>query len=308
MTGSGRAGLNLDLHKRERGPLDVRLSLLPRRLSLDKDGNRLDDLDGAIEIRKVLQWIPALDGPSRDAAFRPTGVLPDLRLSTPSRKDLRIRLFRTRAIEARNLSCSLLFDGNRLILHNLAMNLLGGGLGGEIVVTGGKEFGFDLRLEAARLDANRLIPTGEQIPGDSLIDGTLNATAVFDAQHGRLDFGRSKLDLSLSRIGRDTLERLLRFLDPEGSNPSIVGARSAVKLANPSSVRITMAKGLVAIRILFQAGLLARFEMDRIPVSQIKQVQDFTATLPQWQDLRRIMDMLGADRYGVDRAGEFVLQ
>ena len=308
MTGSGRAGFSLNLQKKEQGPLDVHVSLMPHRLSLVKDENQLEDLDGAIEIRKILQWIPALDGRSHDAAFSPTGILPDLRSSTSPRRDLRIRQFKSGAIEVRNLSSGLLFDRNRLILQDLAMDLLGGGLGGEVVLTGGREFGLDMRLEAARLDMNRLFPQGKQLRGDSLIDGALKATAVFDAEHGRLDFGRSTLDLSLTRIGRDTLDRLLRFLDPTGSNPSIVGARAAVKLANPSSARVTLSKGLVAIRILFQEGLLARFEMDRIPVHQIKQVQDLTKTLPQWDAVRRAMEVLGADRYGVDQSGTVVLQ
>ena len=57
------------------------------------------------------------------------------------------------------------------------MTVLGGGLGGEVVLTGGKGFGLNMRLEAARVDMNRLLPPKEQIQGDSLIDGTLNASA-----------------------------------------------------------------------------------------------------------------------------------
>lgn len=308
IAGSGRAGLTLVLHKKERGPVDVHLTVLPQEVSVAQNEHRVEDLDGAIELRKVLQWMAPHDGKTREAAFRPTGLLPDLHLTTPSRQNIRIKRISTGAIEIRNLSGRLFLNHNRLVFQNLAMNLLGGGLGGEIAITGGKAFRVDLRLEAAGLDANHLLPAGEQIPGDSLIDATITATTVFDAQQGRLDFGTSTLDVSLTRIGRHTLDRLLRFLDPTGGNPSIVGARSAVKLANPSSARLTLSKGLMAIHISFQEGLLSRFEMDRLPVSQIKQIRDFTATVPQWEEIRRLMRLLGADRYGVDQTGEFVLE
>lgn len=308
MAGAGRAGLTLTLNKKERGPLDVRVTVQPQRLSVAQNKHRIEDLDGTIELRKVLQWITPSDEKTREAAFRPTGLLPDLHLAAPTRRNLRISQVKTGPIEVRNLSAHLFLDDDRLVVQNLAMHLLGGGLGGEVVVTGGKAFRVDLRLEAAGLDANHLLPVGEQVPGDSLIDATVTGTIAFDDQQGRLDFGKSTVELSLTRIGRHTLDRLLRFLDPTGSNPSIVGARSAISLANPSSARITLLKGLVTIGIRFQQGLLSRFEMDRIPVSQMKPIRDLTATIPQWNDLRRLMALLGAARYGVDQAGNFVLE
>ena len=308
LVGSGRAGFSMSLVKREHGALAVHLRLLPRRVSLTKDSNHVEELDGAIEIRKVLQWIPSLGSRTPDASFSPTQLLPDLRAASPSRQDLRIRQVEAGALQIRDLSAGLFFDRNRFVLQDLAMTVLGGGLGGEVVLTGGKGFGLNMRLEAARLDMNRLLPQGEQIQGDSLVDGTLNALVVFDGSSGLLDLGGSTLNLSLSRIGRDGLDRVLHFLDPKGSNPSIVGARSAVKLANPSTAQVTLSKGLVGLQILFQEGLLSQFKMDRIPVAQIKQVQNLTQRIPQWDMIRRVMEMLGSERYGVDQAGEFVLE
>lgn len=308
LAGSGRAGLSLGLLKRERGPLDVRVRLLPRGVSLSKDATRVEDLDGTIDVRKVLGWMPGRDGASPDTAFSPMGVLPELRAATPSPGGLRIRLLDSGGVQVRDLSAGLFFDGSRFVVQDLAMTVLDGGLGGEVVLTGGKAFSLAARLEATRLDVNRLLPPGEHVRGDSLVDGTVNLTAAFEPDQGRVDFGRSRLDLRLTKIGRDTLDRVLRLLDPTGSNPSIVGARSAVRLANPSSVRVTLFKGLVGLQILFQEGVLARFEMDRIPVSQIKQARELTETLPQWPAIRRAMEVLGAGRYGVDETGGLVLQ
>ena len=308
LAGSGRAGLNITLLKKESGPLDVRLNLLPRRLSVAKDSNRIEDLDGTINVRKVLQWMPSHDRDTPDASLSPTHLLPDLRAASPSRHDLRIRQVEAGPLRIRDLSAGLFLDRNRLVLQDLAMTVLGGGLGGEIAITGGKSFGLNMRLEAAGVDMNQLLPPEEQIQGNSLIDGTLTLSAMFDASDGRLDVGRSKLDVSLSRIGQDSLDRVLHFLDPKGSNPSIVSARSSVHLANPSSAHLTLSKGLAGVQILFEKGLLSRFEMDRIPFGQIKQVQNLTQNIPQWEMIRHGMEILGAERYGVGQSGEFIVE
>jgi hypothetical protein len=308
ITGSGHVGISLNLLKKERGPLDVRLQVLPQQLSLTKDGYQVHELDGAVDIRKVLQWMPEPDGIRAPVPFSPTGVLPDLRISTAARHDLRIRLLDIGTLPVRDLSTGLFFDRNRIVLQDLAMTVLGGYIGGEVIIGGGKVSSLATRLEATKLDLNQLLPPGERVKGDSLVDGTLTLTAVFEAEQGRLDFGRSKLDVALTRIGRDALERVLRFLDPTGSNPAIAGARSAVKLANPSAVRIILSKGLVGLQIQFQEGVVGRFELDRIPVSQIKQVRDLARAVPLWDTIRSMMQALGAERYGVDRAGAFVLE
>lgn len=308
ITGAGHVGISLSVLKKERGPLDLRLRLFPKRLSLTKDNYHVRELDGAVDIRKVLQWIPEPNGIPAPVPFSPTGVLPDLRMATAARHDLNIRLLDIGTIEVRELSTGLFFDRNRIVLQDLAMTVLGGYLGGEVILGVGEVSSLATRLEATKLDLNQLLPPGERVRGDSLVDGTLSLTAVFEADQGRLDFGQSKLDVALTRIGRDALERVLRFLDPTGSNPSIVGARSAVKLANPSAVRITLSKGLVGLQIQFQEGVVGRFELDRIPVSQIKQARDLARAVPQWDTIRSMMQALGAERYGVDRAGSLVLE
>lgn len=307
-TGSGRASVSAQLFKKERGPLDVRLNVQPQGLSVTKNAARVVDFNGTITTRKILQWLPNLDGVSPDTALAPTDILPELRASTSSHRALRIRQLEVQGIQIRDLSAILSFDQDRFMVQDLAMTILDGGLGGEFVLTGGKSFSLDTRLEAARLDLNGLLPQEQQVKGDSLVDATVSLFAAFEPDQGRLDFSRSKLDLHLTRIGRETLNRVLQFLDPNGSNPSIVGARSAIQLANPSAARVTMFKGLVGLQIEFQEGLLARFEMDRIPVSKIRQIRDITQTVPQWAAIRGMMQLLGATRYGVDQVGTFVLE
>ncbi len=191
------------------------------------------------------------------------------------------------------------------------MNLLRGGLGGNLVLTTGKAFGVMTKLEATQLDVNDLLKPERKIQGDSLVDGIVDVTAFFDDTKGSLDLGKSEIDLFLTRIGQDALDRLLVFIDPEGSNPSIVGARSAVMLANPSTVRVTLRKGLLSLEIQFQKGVLSAlksFQINRIPVGRIKNFRNITQTIPRWETIREMMQLMGADHYGVDEGGKIILR
>ncbi len=103
------------------------------------------------------------------------------------------------------------------------MNLLEGGMGGTLVLTSGTFFGIETKLEFAQLNLNDLLPPERNVQGDSRVDGLLNLTVGFKCNQGNIDLGRTQMDLYLTRIGRDALDRLLLFIDPQSSNPSIVG-------------------------------------------------------------------------------------
>ena len=98
------------------------------------------------------------------------------------------------------------------------------------------------------------------------------------------------------------------FLDPEGSNPTLVNARSQIKLANPSRVTIQLARGMMSLEILFSEGLVPPFRMNRIPVGKLKNFQAVTETIPHWGEIRDVMLLLGAETYGLDKQGQWVMQ
>lgn len=306
--GSGRAEVALSVLKKEHGPIDVRLRLDNRQVNIAREAIRLVNLNGGLAIRKVLGWIPGLNGSAPPQIFSPSALLPQLRSYSPTQRALNIEKVDFAGLTITELSGAVKFDQNRLLVQNLAMNLLGGGLGGNLVLTSGKAFGVTTRLEAAQLDLNELLEPGRKIPGDGTVDGVIDLTAFFDGEKGNLNLAQTEMELYITRIGRDALDRLLLFLDPDGSNPSIVGARSAVRLANPSTVRVTLRKGSMSLQITFQEGLLSSFQMDRIPVGKIKNLRNVTRTIPQWATVREVMSLLGKDQYGVDTEGKLILQ
>src|SRR5690606_14645033 len=109
-------------------------------------------------------------------------------------------------------------------------------------------------LQVADLDANQLIETQSKISGDSQIAATLGLTTLFQEATGAVDLSRLECTLHITRIGKEALDRLLVFLDPEGSNPSISTARAQLNLANPSKVTLEVARGQLNLAIHFHGN------------------------------------------------------
>ena len=207
-----------------------------------------------------------------------------------------------------NFATHILFERNAFKIQNLAMNLLDGGLGGNIVLATGKDFGLSAQIEAAQLDLNQLLDKGLRIKGDSRVDLTTGLTVFFKPETGALDLSRTKLDLYITHIGKEALDRLLVYLDPEGSNPTLVAARAQVRLALPSRVTIQMKRGMMNLEILFSQGLLSKFSMQRIPVGKIKMVQELTKGVPNWETIVQSLTLIGAETYGIDEEGNILLR
>ena len=207
-----------------------------------------------------------------------------------------------------NFATHILFDRNKFKIQNLAMNLLGGGLGGNVIFTTGKAFGVSTQLEAAQLDLNQLLEKEKRIAGDSLVDATIGMGVFFEEETGALDLSRTELNVYITHIGQEALDRVLVFLDPEGSNPTLVNARSQVKLASPSRVTIQMARGIVNLEILFDQGLIPPVIIPRIPAGKVKMLRNVTQGIPNWETMTQALALVGAETYGIDPEGNILIQ
>ena len=240
--------------------------------------------------------------------FNPSDALSQLRSHTNKWKRVSIEDIDLGFLTISNFATHILFDRNTFKIQNLAMNLLGGGLGGNVTLTTGKTFGFSTQLEAARLDLNQLLEEEKRISGDSLVDATIGMGVFFEEETGALDLSRTELNFYITHIGQEALDRILVFLDPEDSNPTLVSARSQVKLANPSRVVIQIARGMMSLEILFGQGLLSDFKMDRVPVGSIKNLQMVTQGIPNWDTITQVLALVGAETYGIDPEGNILIQ
>jgi AsmA family len=308
ISATGQAQVELSLLKKERGPLALTLKLGSRGMQLSQNGTHIKNMDGQINIRKRLDWIDQVGVKSRSGVFRPSDVLSQLRSINGKEKSLSIDRLDLGFLTVSNFSANVLFDQDVFQIQNLAMNLLDGGLGGNLMLTGGKAFGVAGRFEAAHLDLNQLLDEKQKISGDSLVDATIGVSVFFEEATGALDLSRTELKLFITHIGREAVDRLLVFLDPEGSNPTLVTARSQIKLANPSNVSLQLARGMLSLEILFSEGLLQPFRLNRIPISKMKAFKAVTEGISSWEQVRELMAMVGAKSYGLDSQGKLILQ
>ncbi len=308
ITGSGQAKINISTLKKEEGPFDARLAVTAKEVKISQEGKTIENVNGGLSFRKHLIWNPDSSGAPLPTSFNPTDLLSQLRSISPERKNLTIDRMDLQNLTISNFATHILFERNAFKIQNLAMNLLDGGLGGNIVLATGKDFGLSAQIQAAQLDLNQLLEEERRIKGDSRVDLTTGLTVFFDQETGALDLSRTELDLYITHIGKEALDRLLVYLDPEGSKPTLVAARAQIRLALPGRVTIQVKRGMMSLEILFSEGLLSKFKVDRVPVGKVKMVKNLTKDVPNWDTIVQGMTLIGSETYGIDGKGNILLR
>ena len=306
--GNGKALVTLSLLKKEHGSLDASVEIGTETLSLTHDGTELQDMNGGIQFRKSLAWKPeGLKAPPK-MPFQPSDRIAQLKSFSRKGQTLTIERLQLGPFTVQNFSTNLAFEQQSLKMQNLAMNLLGGGIGGNVIIAAEHPLRISAGLEVANLDANQLIKTESKIMGDSNIAATIGLTAILQDATGAVDLSRLECNLHITHIGKEALDRFLVFLDPEGSKPTISNVRAQLKIANPSRVTVEVARGQLNLTIHFQGSLIPTFRLERIPIAKMKNIEKLTAAIPNWNDLAKVLELIGAETYSFTPEGEVVLQ
>lgn len=306
--GNGKALVTLSMLKKEQGSLDASVEIGSETLSLTRDGTELHDMNGGIQLRKSLAWKPdGLPSPPKKP-FQPSDRIAQLKSFSRKGQTLTIDRLQLGPLTVENLSTNLAFEQQSLKMQNLAMNLLGGGIGGNVIIAAEHPLRLSAEFEIANLDANRLIQTESKIIGDSNIAATIGLTTILQETTGAVDLSRLECNLHITHIGNEALDRLLVFLDPEGSKPTISHVRAQLKFANPSRVMVEIARGQLNLTIHFQGNLIPTFRLERIPIAKMKNIEKLTAAIPNWEDLAKVLELIGAETYSFTPEGEIVLQ
>ena len=267
-----------------------------------------ENLNGRIPVRKSLRWQPDALKPGTATPFKPTDHISHLKSFSKTGQTITIDRLQLGPFIIDNISTNLSFDQNALKMQNLAMNLLGGGIGGNITIAVDDPLQVSAAFEVANLNINQLITTGSKIEGDSQITATVRAKAIVQDDTGAIDLSRLTCDLHISHIGTEALDRLLVFLDPEGNNPTISNARGQLKLANPSQVILEIARGQLHLTIHFQGNLIPSFILDRVPIAKMRNIEKLTAAIPNWSTLSQILETIAAESYSFSPEGGLVLK
>ncbi|HBP86752.1 MAG TPA: hypothetical protein DD706_03530 [Nitrospiraceae bacterium] len=306
--GNGKALVTLSMLKKEQGSLDASVEIGAETLSLTRDGTELHDLNGGIQLRKSLAWKPdgLLSPPKRP--FQPSDRIAQLKSFSRKGQTLTIERLQIGPFTVQNFSTNLAFEQQSLKMQNLAMNVLGGGIGGNVIIAAEHPLRLSAGLEVANLDANELITTDSKITGDSNIAATIGLTTLLQDATGAVDLSRLECNIHITHIGKEALDRLLVFLDPEGSNPTLSNVRAQLKFANPSRVTVEVGRGQLSLTIHFQGSLVPTITLERIPIAKMKNIEKLTAAIPDWADLAKVLELIGAETYSFTPEGEIVLQ
>ncbi len=308
LSGRGKALVEMDLYKQEQGTLKTSIHVNGEKLSILKEGTKLKNMNGGLHIRKSLHWNPSNANTSSPKSFLPSDRIAQLKTYSGKGQQIAIDEFTFGPLIIQNLSTHVAFQEHVFRIQNLAMNLLGGGIGGNIAIAVEHPLRLTTNLEIAHLDINELMTKNERISGDSKIAATLAVDARLQDETGAIDLSRLTCQINITHIGKESLDRLLVFLDPEGSNPTLSNARAQLQLANPSHVRIDIARGQLNLHIEFQGSLIPTFTLNRIPIAKMKHIEKLTAAIPTWKTLVPLLDMIGAETYSFSPEGKVILQ
>ena len=307
-TGTGTTQVNMSVQKQEESDLNAALEIASHALSVVQDGTELTNMNGGLQIRKTLHWSPN-GAPGRSPQpFSPSARIAELKKFSEKGRRISIEYVKVGPLTIQHLSKNVAFQQQTLRFQNLAMNLLGGGIGGNFAITADHPLRLSGGFEFTNLDINQLLTQHNQIARDSEITGTVALDAILKDQTGAIDLSRLAFRVNITHIGKEALDRLLIAIDPEGSNPTISNARAQLKLANPSQVDLEIGRGQLEMTIAFRGALLPTLELHRVPIGKMKHIEKLTAAIPNWEDLMPLVNMIGAVTYGLGPDGELILR
>lgn len=201
-------------------------------VTLGKNEKRIEvrDLAMDVPIRKTL-GLGANPSIAHDAKIWTKAFAENLRPVSPYRGTLKIGSIHTPEVDVSNLDLDAGFDGTNFVLDRLVANLLGGSLWMRgTLLPEHPEVAMSAEIEAAELDMAQL--TKEAFQGDAKISfdtrGTLRTRGGEKPTTDRL-VDELNLQFHLTKVGEQTLDRLIAFMDPKGENPSFVQARGLLK-------------------------------------------------------------------------------
>ena len=199
-----------------------------------------------------------------------------------------------------DIGLDVVFKDNSLMAEKFIFDVLGGSVGGNLFLIQDRD-GPVLKFssEFAGVDSAKLLalPTTKEV--DAKIDGNLQMRFKIKtgAEGQPVSLQQLSIRVAITRIGAQTLDRLLLFLDPEESKPAIMDTRAKLKLATPHQVLINLENGNLSVEAWLTNDLLGTFkapELKRVPVAKLKRFQTLHHQLQKLKDLQQISNYLSA--------------
>ncbi len=198
----------------------------------------------------------------------------------------------------KNIGLDVVFKDNQLMAEKFIFDVLGGSVGGNLFLIQDQE-GPVLKFstEFAGIDSTKLFVKNKEI--DAKVDGNLQIELKIKtgAEGQPVSLDQLNINIAITRIGSQTLDQLLLFLDPEESKPAIMDTRAKLKLAAPHQVQISLKNGNLNVEVWLKSDLLGIFkapELKRVPVAALKRFNTIHEHLQSLKDLQQISNYLSA--------------
>jgi hypothetical protein len=214
-----------------------------------------------------------------------------------------------------NIGIDLLFKNNRLLVEKFLFDVLDGSVAGNLFViptSEGPELSFS--TEFAGLNFGSLVGLSKTAEAsESEVGGNVQlGLKVKQGQESEpISIDQIVVKIAITRIGAETLDRILLFLDPEESKPAIVDIRAKLKLASPDRVVITVENGNLSVAAWLKNKVLGDVikapELKRVPITSLKQFKDVTRQLQSVDGLRDALNYLASRGIEFNEEGEILL-
>ncbi|KAB1442220.1 hypothetical protein [Pseudodesulfovibrio senegalensis] len=207
-----------------------------------------------------------------------------------------------------NVEMQVSEDGGIPSMEFFQFGTMGGSVQGGVFVKSQRSGGYAAAVRCAftGLDADELLPQDiERLKGeDTELSGQL-AVDVPLSESPAYMLENTRVRLDMTHIGTRTLERLLRSLDPQEANRTIVDQRRLLRMGTPRNVCLRIANGnlslsgeVVALGIRLDLPRLTRFNLAGLPVHDML-AQRLAVVGP----VVRLLNLLTADELQITPRG-----
>lgn len=257
-----------------------------------KDEVLVKGLRGGFPFSKTLAIVFEGDGITEDGAraapagaadenhsVRSAGFFTALRGQAAGRNNVKVDAVRAGPVLIEDMTLDLYFRDSGFGADYFRASLLGGAATGSARVKGGaKAHRFGFTQVFTGLDLGKLLGEDAGLAGkDAEIDGDVTINLSLEPGRAGKGIDITGIDAAahLSRVGRKALDRLLLFLDPQESKPSIMSARLALKYATPVKVDMIARHGNMSLKVdlkyspLFGGKTITMPVVDRFPIQSL---------------------------------------
>lgn len=220
------------------------------RLPFSKKLTFLSEKDGGVS------FIAHADFADKAKTVRDDAFFESLRGWNPGKDSLKVEYINMDPVLMRGTAFDLKLGENSLGVDFLRTAVLGGSLTGAYQMKGegggpilrGAQFFSEINLERV---LHKDFGLSEKEAG---IDGSMEVAIAAGDEDDGLDISKADAAVYITRISPEALDKLLLFMDPKESVPSIMSVRALLKRANPGKVEFSAKHGAFSMTVGLKYG------------------------------------------------------